>query len=95
MSGKENFFGDESDVDYDQTPEQLQEVIANAIFKISDGLEDAKGNVDKLMNSFYYEVSRKIEQKYFEQNLFSKKDIINEILFNVPPWERTDDLRNN
>ncbi len=30
MRGKENFFGDESDVDYDQTPEQLQEVIANA-----------------------------------------------------------------
>jgi hypothetical protein len=64
MSDKENFFGDESDVDYDQTPQQLQEVIANAIFKISDNIEDAKENVDTVMNDFYYEVSRKLERKY-------------------------------
>ena len=69
---------DESDINYDQTPEQLQEVMANAIFRISDNLDDAKENVDRVMNNFYYEVSRKLERKY-----------------NVPPWEQTNEVRNN
>ena len=69
---------DESNINYDQTPEQLQEVMANAIFRISDNLDDAKENVDRVMNNFYYEVSRKLERKY-----------------NVPPWEQTDQVRNN
>ena len=69
---------DESNINYDQTPEQLQEVMANAIFRISDNLDDAKENVDRVMNNFYYEVSRKLERKY-----------------NVPPWEQTNEVRNN
>ena len=66
------------DIDYHQTPDQLQEVIAHAIFKISNNLENAKEKTDKVMNNFYYEVSRKLEQRY-----------------NVPPWEQTDEVRNN
>jgi len=69
---------DTANIDYGQTPDQLQEVIANAIFKISADIEDAKAKTDIIMNSFYYEISKNLEQR-----------------FNVPPWERTDDMRNN